>query len=230
MHNPLSHFENLKDRPSSCLLSETVPFCQASEDGGNTGFSGGMARMIGYARVSTNDQNLDLQITALRLAGCTKIYEDHGVSGAIQKRRGLNAVLRSLKRGDTLVVWRLDRLGRSIRHLIDVIARLQTRGVEFRSITENIDTNSAGGRMIFHVIAAMAEFERSLISERTIAGMQAARQRGQHIGRRRALTVEQCEEVIHVLNRDGESIADVAKRYDVHPRTLRRLIAEIPKC
>lgn len=185
--------------------------------------------MIGYARVSTNDQNLDLQVNALRLAGCGNVFEDHGISGAKAKRRGLSAVLRSLKRGDTLVVWRLDRLGRSIRHLIDVIARLQARGVEFRSITENIDTNSAGGRMIFHVIAAMAEFERSLISERTIAGMEAARQRGQHIGRRRALTSAQCEEAALALDSGGESVVDVAKRYDIHPRTLRRLIAEASK-
>lgn len=203
-----------------------VPFCQADEDDdGTAGFSGGMATMIGYARVSTNDQNLDLQMTALRKAGCAKIYEDHGISGAIQKRRGLAAVLRSLKRGDTLVVWRLDRLGRSIRHLIDVIARLQARGVEFHSISENIDTNSAGGRMIFHVIAAMAEFERSLISERTIAGMEAARQRGQHLGRRRALTVAQCEEAMEALRLRGEPLADIARRYDVHPRTLKRLVA-----
>lgn len=183
-----------------------------------------MAR-IGYARVSTSDQSLDLQMNALRAAGCERIFEDHGISGAREKRRGLNAVLRRLKRGDTLVVWRLDRLGRSIRHLIDVIGRLQARGVEFRSITENIDTNSAGGRMIFHVIAAMAEFERSLISERTIAGMAAARQRGQNLGRRRSLTAVQCKEALQAVNQNGENLADVARRYDVHPRTLKRLIA-----
>lgn len=183
-----------------------------------------MAR-IGYARVSTSDQSLDLQMNALRAAGCERIFEDQGISGATEKRRGLNAVLRRLKRGDTLVVWRLDRLGRSIRHLIDVIGRLQARGVEFRSITENIDTSSAGGRMIFHVIAAMAEFERSLISERTIAGMAAARQRGQSLGRRRSLTAIQCTEAFQALNQNGENLTDVAKRYDVHPRTLKRLIA-----
>ncbi|MBB4283882.1 DNA invertase Pin-like site-specific DNA recombinase [Agrobacterium tumefaciens] len=181
--------------------------------------------IIGYARVSTNDQNLDLQVNALRSAGCGRVFEDHGISGAVEKRRGLNAVLRTLRKGDTLVVWRLDRLGRSIRHLIDVITKLQARGVEFRSITENIDTNSAGGRMIFHVIAAMAEFERSLISERTIAGMAAARQRGQSLGRRRSLTIVQCTEALQALNQSGENLADVAKRYGVHPRTLKRLIA-----
>lgn len=179
--------------------------------------------MIGYARVSTNDQNLDLQVNALRSAGCDRVFEDHGVSGAVEKRRGLNAVLRTLRKGDTLVVWRLDRLGRSIRHLIDVITKLQTRGIEFRSVTENIDTSSAGGRMIFHVIAAMAEFERSMISERTMAGMAAARLRGQSLGRRRSLTNEQCAEAVIALKL-GESLADVARRYNVHPRTLKRLI------
>jgi DNA invertase Pin-like site-specific DNA recombinase len=181
--------------------------------------------MIGYARVSTNDQNLDLQVNALRSAGCGRVFEDHGVSGAVEKRRGLNAVLRTLRKGDTLVVWRLDRLGRSIRHLIDVITKLQARGVEFRSVTENIDTSSAGGRMIFHVIAAMAEFERSMISERTVAGMAAARQRGQNLGRRRSMTEEQCVEAVTALGQGGESLADVARRYKVHPRTLKRLIS-----
>lgn len=181
--------------------------------------------IFGYARVSTVDQSLGLQLAALRSSGCERIFEDHGVSGAKEKRRGLNAAFRKLKRGDTLVVWRLDRLGRSIRHLIEIIGRLQKRGVEFRSITENIDTTSAGGRMIFHVIAAMAEFERALISERTIAGMAAARERGQHFGRKPSLTVAQCQEASKSLYRDGEKPAEVAHRYGVHPRTLKRLIA-----
>jgi DNA invertase Pin-like site-specific DNA recombinase len=180
--------------------------------------------MIGYARVSTNDQNLDLQVNALLSAGCERVFKDHGVSGAVEKRRGLNTVMRNLRKGDTLVVWRLDRLGRSIRHLIDVISKLQARGIEFRSVTENIDTSSAGGRMIFHVIAAMAEFERSMISERTIAGMEAARQRGQSLGRRRSLTEEQCADAIKALRQGCESLTDVARRYRVHPRTLKRLI------
>lgn len=153
------------------------------------------------------------------------MFEDHGVSGAVEKRRGLNAVLRTLRKGDTLVVWRLDRLGRSIRHLIDVITKLQARGIEFRSVTENIDTSSAGGRMIFYVIAAMAEFERSMISERTVAGMAAARQRGQSLGRRRSMTEEQRAEAITALRQGGESLADIARRYKVHPRTLKRLIS-----
>jgi DNA invertase Pin-like site-specific DNA recombinase len=182
-----------------------------------------MAR-VGYARVSTADQNLDLQVSALRSAGCEKIFEDQGISGATEKRPGLNAAFRSLKAGDTLIVWRLDRLGRSIRHLIEIITRLQKRGVEFRSVTENIDTTSAGGRMIFHVIAAMAEFERSLISERTIAGMAAARERGQHFGRKPSLTAAQCQEAFQSLYRDGAHPAEVASKYRVHPRTLKRLI------
>jgi len=182
---------------------------------------------VGYARVSTVDQSLDLQKSALQLAGCEKIFEDHGVSGAKEKRRGLNAVMRNLKKGDTLVVWRLDRLGRSIQHLIEIIGRLQRRGIEFRSIMENIDTNSAGGRMIFHVIAAMAEFERSLISERTKAGMKAAKERGQNFGRRPSLTHAQCKEAYQALYRDGQKPSEVARRYDVHPRTLKRLISSM---
>lgn len=210
-------------RPHACPAKGFLFVKVAVLRGGRHRVSDSMT-MIGYARVSTNDQNLDLQVDALRSAGCGRVFEDHGVSGAVEKRRGLNAVLRTLRKGDTLVVWRLDRLGRSIRHLIDVITKLQARGIEFRSVTENIDTNSAGGRMIFHVIAAMAEFERSMISERTVAGMAAARQRGQSLGRRRSMTDEQCAEAVRALGH-GESLADIARRYQVHPRTLKRLIS-----
>jgi DNA invertase Pin-like site-specific DNA recombinase len=179
-----------------------------------------MAR-IGYARVSTQDQNLSLQRDALQAAGCARIFEDFGVSGTNRRRTGLERALRSLKKGDTLVVYRLDRLGRSIGHLIDVIGKLQSRGVEFQSLTESIDTNSAGGRMIFHVMAAMAEFERALISERTIAGIAAARARGKIPGRRPVLTEEQCEEACRALQ-DGTRPRDIAARFNVHLRTLMR--------
>ncbi|MBA8838831.1 DNA invertase Pin-like site-specific DNA recombinase [Ochrobactrum sp. RH2CCR150] len=140
---------------------------------------------IGYARVSTDGQKLDLQLDALKKAGCDPIFIDQGVSGASTERPGLQKVLKRLKKGDTLVVWRLDRLGRSLIHLVDLVNSLGRDGVEFKSMTENIDTSSSGGRLVFHLLAALSEFERSLISERTKAGMEAARRKGKHIGRPR---------------------------------------------
>ena len=184
-----------------------------------------MAR-IGYARVSTIDQHLDLQRDALEAAGCERIYEDQGVSGAASKRDGLSSVLRALRRGDVLVVWRLDRLGRSVGHLVQLITRLQKRQIGFYSLTENIETESPGGRMVFHVLAAMAEFERSIIRERTVAGIAAARARGQQHGRKRSLTDEQCVEAYRDI--DGEEPwEDVASRFHVHPRTLKRCITKV---
>ncbi len=140
-------------------------------------------RLIGYARVSTQDQTLDLQRDALRAAGCVEIFEDQGVSGVKEARTGLDAALASLEAGDCLVVWKLDRLGRSLRHLIDTLKALSDRGIGFRSIQDAIDTTTAGGRLYFHIMAALAEFERDLISERTKAGMAAAKARGVHVGR-----------------------------------------------
>lgn len=176
---------------------------------------------IGYARVSTVDQHLDLQRNALRLAGCDRIFEDHGVSGSHQQRDGLSAMLKALRRGDVLIVWRLDRLGRSIVHLIALVETLKRRGIGFISLTESIDTSSAGGQLIFHILAALAEFEKSLIRERTIAGIAAARARGKHPGRRPSLTESQCEEIRASLS-SGASVRDVAAAYKVHPRTILR--------
>lgn len=184
-----------------------------------------MAR-IGYARVSTADQHLDLQRDALRAAGCERIFEDHGVSGSERKRDGLSSVLRSLRKGDVLVVWRLDRLGRSVGHLVQIIGRLQKRQIGFHSVTENIETESAGGRMVFHVLAAMAEFERSIIRERTVAGIAAARARGQQHGRKRSLTDEQCVEAYKDID-GGEPWDRVASRFQVHPRTLKRCLTKV---
>lgn len=176
---------------------------------------------IGYARVSTVDQHLDLQRNALRLAGCDRVFEDHGVSGSQQQRDGLSSMLKALRRGDVLVVWRLDRLGRSIVHLISMVETLKRRGIGFISLTESIDTASAGGQLIFHILAALAEFEKSLIRERTIAGIAAARARGKHPGRRPSLTESQCEEIRASLS-SGASVRDVAAAYKVHPRTILR--------
>ncbi len=181
---------------------------------------------VGYARVSTVDQNIDLQMMALR-GVCTRIFEDHGVSGSTSARPGLNAVMRHLKAGDTLVVWRLDRLGRSIQDLIRLIERLRKRRIEFQSITESIDTGSAGGRLVFHLLAAMAEFERQLIRERTIAGIAAAKARGKHVGRPPALSNEERQAAYHAVMVAGEDLADVARRYCVHPRTIMRSLASV---
>jgi DNA invertase Pin-like site-specific DNA recombinase len=142
--------------------------------------------LIGYARVSTADQTLALQQDALQEAGCDKVFTDTA-SGSKQERAGLEDALSHVRKGDTLVVWRLDRLGRSLRHLIDTITDLSQRGIGFRSITENIDTTSSGGKLVFHIFGALAEFERDIIRERTNAGLQAARARGRLGGRPKAL-------------------------------------------
>lgn len=143
---------------------------------------------IGYARVSTGEKDLDLQRDALTVAGCGMIHEDEGVSGVARRPPGLDQALTTLKRGDTLVTWRLDRLGRSLPHLIELVAALQDRGCGFVSLSEAIDTGSAGGKLVFHIMGALAEFERALIVERTRAGMASARTRGRHLGRPRVLS------------------------------------------
>jgi DNA invertase Pin-like site-specific DNA recombinase len=175
---------------------------------------------IGYARVSTEDQNLDLQIAALESAGCARLFSDHGISGSQFARPGLKSALEALAPGDTLVVWRLDRLGRTLRKLVELIDELGARHVEFMSLNECINTTTSGGILIFHVMAALAQFERSLISERTRAGMAAARARGQQLGRRRSLTQDQCDEARLLLDRSP--LAVVAAQFAIHPRTLQR--------
>jgi DNA invertase Pin-like site-specific DNA recombinase len=142
---------------------------------------------IGYARVSTHEQTLNLQRDALEKAGCSKIFTDTA-SGAKAERKGLDEALAYVRKGDTLVVWRLDRLGRSLPHLITTMTDLEERGIGFKSLTENIDTTTSGGKLIFHIFGALAEFERNLIRERTTAGLMAARTRGRLGGRPKALT------------------------------------------
>jgi DNA invertase Pin-like site-specific DNA recombinase len=141
--------------------------------------------------VSTDDQSPALQIDALRQAGCDTIFEEH-ISGAAKSRPALGRALKRLRPGDTLVIWKLDRLGRSLPHLLDVVAGLDRRKIGFRSLSEAIDTTTAGGRLLFHVMGALAEFERSLIAERTKAGMAAAKARGKHIGRPKRALNHQC--------------------------------------
>lgn len=178
---------------------------------------------IGYARVSTDEQSLALQIDALTYTGCERVYKDQGVSGTDFCRPGLDAALADLSTGDTLVVWRLDRLGRSLGKLIDLVNFLAARKVEFISMTESINTASPSGRLIFHMMGALAEFERSLISERTSAGIAAARARGKRIGRPPSLTMDQQKEARLLL--ETSSIDEVAAHFGIHPRTLKRSLA-----
>lgn len=143
--------------------------------------------LVGYARVSTLDQNLALQIAALKKAGCKKIYEDQ-VSGLRTIRPGLQTALEVLRAGDTLVVWKLDRLGRSVKGLVDLVSELETRKVHFRSLTDSIDTSTPAGRFFFHVMASLAQMERELLAERTRAGLAAAKSIGRTGGRKRSMT------------------------------------------
>nr|WP_295463827.1 recombinase family protein [Mesorhizobium sp.] len=180
--------------------------------------------LIGYARVSTDEQNLDLQRDALRQAGCRQLFEDHGVSGKERSRPGLDAAIDALAPGDVLVVWRLDRLGRSLVHMIGLIDELAARGIGFRSLTESFDAGSSGGRLVFHLMAALAEFERALISERTRAGLAAARARGKRLGRPPSVTDKQRAAALRSV-RSGRTVREVAKAHGMHQRTLYRIVA-----
>lgn len=179
--------------------------------------------MVGYARVSTDEQNLDLQNDALRNAGCGRICEDRGFSGAQRTRPGLDAALALLEPGDVLVVWRLDRLGRSLLDLVSLIDDLAARGIGVRSLTESFDAGSSGGRLIFHLMAALAEFERELIAERTRAGLAAARARGIRLGRPPRFSDPERRAVLRLVQ-TGLSVQEVAKAHGMHPRTLYRII------
>jgi DNA invertase Pin-like site-specific DNA recombinase len=185
-----------------------------------------VVKKIGYARVSTNEQHLDLQLKALEVSRCHQVFTDQGISGSTFDRPGLAEALDAVKTGDMFVVWRLDRLGRSLIDLINAINDLGTRGVEFRSLSEAIDTSTSGGRLTFHIMAAMAEFERAIISERTKAGMSAARSRGSFIGRPPALTPQQILKARDALATDKVSLDVLAEQYKVHPRTLVRGIKQ----
>ncbi len=182
---------------------------------------------IGYARVSTQEQNLDLQRRALSEAGCVRIFEDRGVSGAARKRPGLDEALSRVSEGDVFVVWKLDRLGRSLPHLIEVVQDLGVRGAGFQSLSEAIDTTTAGGRLVFHMMGALAEFERALISERTRAGMKAAKARGDSVGRPPKLTRGQVEHARMLIEGKEESVAAVARSLKVSKPTLYRALRAI---
>jgi len=166
--------------------------------------------LVGYARISTTDQTLNLQHDALTKAGCTKIFTDTA-SGAQTERQGLTEALTYVRAGDTLVVWKLDRLGRSLKDLISRISELNDRKIGFKSLTENIDTTTSGGKLIFHIFGALAEFERDIIRERTNAGLEAARKRGKLGGRPKALSLEKIKLARKLYADKSTSVAEHAK-------------------
>jgi DNA invertase Pin-like site-specific DNA recombinase len=179
---------------------------------------------IGYARVSTQDQTLALQKDALEKIGCNKIFTDTA-SGTKSERKGLDEALEYVREGDTLVVWRLDRLGRSLKHLIETITKLNNRKIGFKSIQENIDTTTSGGKLVFHIFGALAEFERDIIRERTQAGLIAARARGRKGGRPKALNTPKKVEMAQKLYADkSNSVDEICKTLNISRTTLYRYI------
>lgn len=177
--------------------------------------------LIGYARVSTADQKLSLQLDALNTAGCDRIFDDHA-SGAKADRPGLTEALAYLRPGDTLVVWKLDRLGRSMSHLIEKVGELAARGIGFRSLTENIDTTTSGGMLVFNIFGSLAQFERDLIRERTHAGLKAARERGNKGGRRPVVTPDKLRKArAHIAA--GLTVREAAARLKIGKPPYTRL-------
>lgn len=185
-----------------------------------------MSVRIGYARVSTDDQNLEGQLDQLGRAGCDPIYSEHA-SGSKDDRPELAQALKALRAGDSLVVCRLDRLGRSLPHLVQTVAELAGRGVGFESLAEHIETTSAGGTLVFNIFASLAQFERQLISERTKAGLAAGRARGRMGGRPPALTVKQLREAKRLLDDPEATVTDVAKTYGVSRATLYKGLRQL---
>jgi DNA invertase Pin-like site-specific DNA recombinase len=179
--------------------------------------------LIGYARVSTRDQKAHLQLDALREAGCEKIFEETA-SGARRHRPELNAALDFMRSGDTLVVWKLDRLARSTRQLLETVEMFERRKIGLKTITQNIDTTNAGGRLIFTVFGAIAEFEREIVRERTRAGLDAARSRGRKGGRPRSLSDKDLKQARALLTDPEITVEEVARRFGVGPSTLYRYL------
>ena len=173
---------------------------------------------IGYARVSTDDQNLDLQRDALRKSGCKRIYEDR-ISGAKAARPELQTALEAARPGDVLVIWRLDRLGRSLRDLIDLVGTLESKRIGLKSLQESVDTTSSGGKLIFHMFGALAEFERNLIRERTQAGLTAARARGRKGGRPKALNATKRRLAVKLYNQREHPIDEICRMMGISKPT-----------
>lgn len=181
--------------------------------------------LLGYARVSTNDQNLDLQLDALRLHGCEKFFSDT-VSGAKANRPGLDEMLKVARSKDVIVIWKLDRLGRSLKHLVDLVAELNERNVGLRSLNDPIDTTTAQGRLVFNIFASLAEFEREIIRERTNAGLTAARARGRKGGRKPGLSEEAKKKarIAESYYREEMPVDEIAKSLDISKATLYKYL------
>ncbi|MFN8475538.1 MAG: recombinase family protein [Anaerolineae bacterium] len=179
--------------------------------------------LVGYARVSTQDQTLNLQLDALEKAGCDKVFSDTA-SGSLSSRDGLIQATQFMRTGDTLVVWRLDRLGRSLKHLIETVTAFNERGIGFKSLQESIDTTTSGGKLVFHVFGALAEFERDLIRERTQAGLAAARARGKHGGRPPILDAQK-QKLLQSLYADKTNrLDDILSALHISKSTLYRYV------
>jgi DNA invertase Pin-like site-specific DNA recombinase len=180
-----------------------------------------MGHLLGYARVSTTDQHPQLQVDALTAAGCYRVFTETA-SGARTDRPTLEQLLDQLRPGDTLVVWKLDRLGRSLRHLVDTVTGLAERGVGFRSLQEAIDTTTPGGKLVFHVFAALAEFERDLIRERTAAGLAAARARGRRGGRPSVMTAHKARVAQEMYRSGQDTVSAIAQTLGISRASLYR--------
>ncbi|MCG8615658.1 MAG: recombinase family protein [Desulfobacterales bacterium] len=174
---------------------------------------------VGYVRVSTHEQNLNLQIDDLKKAGCEKIFQDK-VSGVASARPGIKEAVSFLREGDTLVVWRLDRLGRSLKHLIELVGQFEEQKIGFKSLKESIDTTNASGKLFFHIFAALAEFERDLISERTMAGLAAARARGKSGGRPSKHDEKDKKMIVELYNSRKHSIKEICDTFGISKTTL----------
>ena len=184
-----------------------------------------MKYCVGYARVSTQEQNLDLQQDALKQAGCVKVITDEA-SGSIADRPGLIKLKDTLREGDTLVVWRLDRLGRSLKHLIEFIYYLENKGIGFKSLHETIDTTTSTGKLVFHIFGALAEFERNLIKERSKAGLVAARARGKLGGRPKRLTNDKRRLVIEMYRDRKRTVKEICQVVGISKPTLYKYLKE----
>jgi DNA invertase Pin-like site-specific DNA recombinase len=179
--------------------------------------------LIGYARVSTQDQDTTAQIAALNAAGCELIFQEKA-SGGRWDRPELHLLLRQLRKDDVVVVWKLDRLSRSLKDVLTLMEKIAQVGAGFRSLTEAIDTTSAGGRMMMQIVGTFAEFERAMLRERTLNGLKAARQQGRVGGRRPKLKKHQQQEVVNLVTSGQKTAADAARLFNVHPSTVSRLL------
>lgn len=184
-------------------------------------------RRIGYARVSTADQKLRMQLDGLHSVNCDEVFSDHGVSGAKASRPGLDKMLSTLRKGDTVVVFKLDRLGRSVLHLADLLIRFEKQGIHFCSLSEGINTTTPGGKLVYHMFSAFAEFQRDIIIENTIQGMRAAKKRGSAIGRPRALSVYEVLFAHSMITQEAARPKDVAALLGVSRMTLDRSIKRV---